>query len=60
MIAHSEDLGLRAAHGTGSQVSFERGSPTGINMDRVASAILLPHPKRDFEIKLHNLTSKAI
>jgi len=41
MIAHWEELELRAtaADGTGSQVSFERGSPTGINMDRVASAM---------------------
>src|SRR6266446_3307499 len=39
MIARWEDLELRAADGTGSQVSFERGSPTGINMDRVASAM---------------------
>ena len=39
MIAHWEELELRAADGTGSQVSFERGSPTGMNMDRVASAM---------------------
>jgi uncharacterized membrane protein YjjP (DUF1212 family) len=39
MIAHWEELELRAADSTGSQVSFERGSPTGINMDRVASAM---------------------
>src|SRR5258708_7829633 len=39
MIAHWEELELRAADGTGSQVSFERGSPTGINMGRVASAM---------------------
>lgn len=39
MIAHWEGLHLRAADGTGSQVSFERGSPTGMNMDRVASAM---------------------
>src|SRR6266568_1874783 len=39
MIAHWEELELRAADGTGSQISFERGSPTGINMDRVASAM---------------------
>ena len=39
MIGHWEGLHLRAADGTGSQVSFERGSPTGINMDRVGSAI---------------------
>jgi len=39
MIAHWEELELRAADGTGSQVSFQRGSPTGINMDRVASAM---------------------
>src|SRR5438128_3133862 len=39
MIAHWEELELRAADGTGSQVSFERGSPTGVNMDRVASAM---------------------
>src|SRR5258708_3714511 len=39
MIAHWEELELRAADGAGSQVSFERGSPTGINMDRVASAM---------------------
>src|SRR6267378_3198827 len=39
MIAHWEELELRAADGTGSQVSFEGGSPTGMNMDRVASAM---------------------
>jgi uncharacterized membrane protein YjjP (DUF1212 family) len=39
MIAHWEELELRAADGTGSQVSFERGSPTGMNMDRVASTM---------------------
>src|SRR5712664_3406598 len=39
MIAHWEELELQAADGTGSQVSFERGSPTGMNMDRVASAM---------------------
>jgi hypothetical protein len=39
MIAHWEELELRAADGTGSQVSFERGSPTGMNMDRVASVM---------------------
>ncbi len=39
VIAHWEELELRAADGTGSQVSFERGSPTGMNMDRVASAM---------------------
>jgi uncharacterized membrane protein YjjP (DUF1212 family) len=39
MIAHWEELKLPAADGTGSQVSFERGSPTGVNMDRVASAM---------------------
>ena len=39
MIAHWEELELRAADGTGSQVSFERGSPIGMNMDRVASAM---------------------
>src|SRR5258707_2959110 len=39
MIARWEELELRAADGAGSQVSFERGSPTGINMDRVASAM---------------------
>ena len=39
MIAHWEELELRAADSTGSQVSFERGSPTGMNMDRVASAM---------------------
>jgi len=39
MIAHWEELELRAADDTGSQVSFERGSPTGMNMDRVASAM---------------------
>jgi uncharacterized membrane protein YjjP (DUF1212 family) len=39
MIAHWEELGLRAADGACSQVSFERGSPTGINMARVASAM---------------------
>jgi hypothetical protein len=39
MIAHWEELELRAADGTGSQVSFQRGSPTGINMERVSSAM---------------------
>src|SRR4029077_9752553 len=39
LIARWEELELRAADGTGSQVSFERGSLTGINMDRVASAM---------------------
>src|SRR5260370_23127942 len=39
MIAHWEELELRAADSTCNQVSFERGSPTGINMDRVASAM---------------------
>src|SRR6267154_510212 len=39
MIVHWEELELRAADGTGSQVSFKRGSPTGINMNRVASAM---------------------
>src|SRR5256885_11920600 len=39
MIAHWEELELRAADGTGSQVSSERGSPTGMNMDRVAAAM---------------------
>src|SRR5260370_10366650 len=39
VIAHWEELELRAADGTGSQVSFERCSPTGMNMDRVASVI---------------------
>src|SRR6266403_6122129 len=39
MIAHWEELELRTADGTGSQVSFERGSPIGMNMDRVASAM---------------------
>src|SRR2546421_7896387 len=39
MIAHWEELELRDADGTGSQVSFEGGSPTGMNMDRVASAM---------------------
>src|SRR3989442_3248475 len=39
MIAHWEELELRAADGTSSQVSLERGSPTGMNMDRVASAM---------------------
>jgi hypothetical protein len=38
MIVHWEDLELWSADGTGSQVSFERGSPAGMNMDRVASA----------------------
>jgi uncharacterized membrane protein YjjP (DUF1212 family) len=32
MIAHWEELELLAADGTGSQVSFARGSPTGVNM----------------------------
>ena len=39
MIAHWEELELRAVDATGSQVSFERGRPTGMNMDRVASAM---------------------
>jgi uncharacterized membrane protein YjjB (DUF3815 family) len=39
MIAQWEHLALRAADSTGSQVSFERGSPIGTNMDRVASAM---------------------
>src|SRR6266542_2343951 len=39
MIPNWEELELRAADDTGSQVSFERGSATGINMDRVASAM---------------------
>src|SRR5258707_2636549 len=39
LIAHWEELELRAADDTGSQVSFESGSPTGVNMDRVASAM---------------------
>jgi len=39
LIAHWEELELRGTDGTDSQVSFERGSPTGINMDRVASAM---------------------
>src|ERR1700757_244672 len=39
MIAHWEELQLRAGDDTGSQVSFERASPTGVNMDRVASAM---------------------
>jgi uncharacterized membrane protein YjjP (DUF1212 family) len=39
MIAHWEELELRALDRASSQVSFERGSPTGINMDRVASAM---------------------
>lgn len=39
MIPHWEELELRAADSTGTQVSFERGSPIGINMDRVSSAM---------------------
>jgi uncharacterized membrane protein YjjP (DUF1212 family) len=39
VIAHWEELELRAADGTASQVLLERGSPTGVNMDRVASAM---------------------
>src|SRR6202030_509335 len=39
MIAHWEELELRAQDGTGSQVSFERGSPTAVNMHRVALAM---------------------
>src|SRR5258708_19182573 len=39
VIAHWEELELRAADGTGSQGSFERGSPTGMNIDPVASAM---------------------
>jgi uncharacterized membrane protein YjjP (DUF1212 family) len=39
LIPHWEELELRAEDGTGSQVSFERGSPTAVNMHRVASAM---------------------
>jgi uncharacterized membrane protein YjjP (DUF1212 family) len=39
MIPHWEELELRAADGTASHVLLERGSPTGVNMDRVASAM---------------------
>lgn len=39
IIANWEDLELRATDCTGNQVSFERGTPTGMNMDRVASAM---------------------
>jgi uncharacterized membrane protein YjjP (DUF1212 family) len=39
MIAHWEELELRAADSTGSQDSVERGSPTAMNMDRVASVM---------------------
>jgi uncharacterized membrane protein YjjP (DUF1212 family) len=39
MIPHWEELELRAADGTASHVFLERGSPTGVNMDRVASAM---------------------
>jgi uncharacterized membrane protein YjjP (DUF1212 family) len=39
LIPHWEELELRAADDTGSQVSFERGSPTAVNMHRVASAM---------------------
>jgi uncharacterized membrane protein YjjP (DUF1212 family) len=39
MIAHWDELELWAADSTGSQVSFERGSPTGMNMDRVATVM---------------------
>jgi uncharacterized membrane protein YjjP (DUF1212 family) len=39
MIAHWDELELRTADGNVSQVSFERGSPTGVNMARVASAM---------------------
>src|SRR5260370_31138731 len=39
MITHWEELELRAADSTGSQVSFERGTPTGMNIARVASAM---------------------
>src|SRR5258708_6713729 len=41
MIVHWEELELRAADGTGSQVSFEHCSPIGMNMDRVVSAMSL-------------------
>ncbi len=39
MIPHWEELELRVADGTGCQVSLDGGSPTGINMHRVASAM---------------------
>jgi len=39
LIPHWEELKLRAADATGTQVSFERGSPTGVNMDRVGAAM---------------------
>jgi len=39
LIARWEELELRATDGKSSQVSFERGSPTGVNMDRVALAM---------------------
>src|ERR1700739_3581636 len=39
MIGHWEEQGLRDADDPSSKVSFERGSPTGVNMDRVASAM---------------------
>jgi uncharacterized membrane protein YjjP (DUF1212 family) len=39
MVAQWDELELRVADRIGSQVSFERGSPTGMNMDRVASTM---------------------
>jgi len=64
MIAHWEELELRAADGTGSQVSFERGTPTGMNMDHVASAMSAiencavgrsaPHLKTSRRLRTHH------
>ena len=39
IIANWQDLEPRATDCTGNQVSFEPGTPTGMNMDRVASAM---------------------
>lgn len=37
IIANWEDLELRATDCTGNRVSFERGTPTGMNMDRLGN-----------------------
>ena len=39
MVPRWGELQLRAVDSTGTQVSFERGSPTGVNMDRVGAAM---------------------
>lgn len=39
IVPHWEELELRATDGTASLVSFEAGSPTGVDMDRVSSAM---------------------